>query len=280
MATEEYNQASSALLQAVKRLCRPLLSLLIAKGIIYPQLREMLKALYVEVAEEDFAVADKASTDSRLYILTGVHRKDIRRLRQSSDQPDESVTQVATLGGAIVSRWLGLPTYQDEKGEPRKLARNSASDQPGFDQLVSGVSKDVRPRAILDEWQRLGVVAVDSGGAVSLNRKAFIPAADFSQQAFFLGRNVCDHLAACSHNMQQQGEPMFERSVYYSSLCPQSVQQLREVAQREGMALLQKLNRQALQLQQQDKAKPNASERMRFGCYWFDENRPCKEDKA
>jgi len=280
MATEEYNQASSALLQAVKCLCRPLLSLLIAKGITYPQLREMLKALYVEVAEEDFAEGDKVSTDSRLYILTGVHRKDIRRLRQSGDQAAEPTTQVATLGGAIVSRWLGLTEYQDEKGEPRKLTRNGEHDQPGFDQLVTSVSKDVRPRAILDEWLRLGVVSVDDSGAVCLNRKAFVPTADFSQQAFFLGRNLRDHLAACSHNMQQQGKPMFERSVYYSSLSSQSVQQLRELAQREGMALLQKLNQQALQLQQQDEGRASASARMRFGCYWYDENRPHKEETA
>jgi len=270
MVTEEHNQTSSALLQAVKVLCRPLISLLIAKGISYPQLREMLKALYVEVAQQDFAIDNKVPTDSRLYILTGVHRKDLRRLRES-DQQDGSAAQ-ATLGGAIVARWLGLYEYQDKNGEPRKLMRNDADGLPGFDQLVASVSKDVRPRAILDEWQRLGMVTMDNEGSISLNRRAFVPATDFPEQAFFLGRNVRDHIAACSYNIQQSGEPMLERSVYYGGLSPQSVQQLRELAQREGVSLLQKLNQQALQYQQQDKGQDNATERMRFGCYWFNEN--------
>jgi len=273
MATADYNQASKALLQAVRVLCRPLIRLLIAKGITYPQLREQLKALYVEVAEEDFMIKGKAPTDSRIYILTGVHRKDIKRLRQASGQQEKPADQVATLGGAVVARWLGLPEYQDEKGEPRSLPRNGDSDQPGFDQLVASISKDVRPRAILDEWLRLGMVTLDGSGAISLNRKAFVPAADFTEQAYYLAHNVHDHLAACAHNMQQQGPPMFERSVYYSSLSPQSVQQLCEVAQREGMALLQRLNQQALQLQQQDKGQPDATRRMRFGSYWYDENK-------
>lgn len=242
------------------------------RGVTYPQLRELLKGLYVAVAEQGFALEDKTPTDSRIYILTGVHRKDIKRLRQAKGQQDEQAAQVATLGGAIVGRWLGLPEYQGENGEPRCLPR-SGDDRPGFDHLVASVSKDVRPRVILDEWLRLGMVTLDDSGAICLNRKAFVPAADFAEQAFFLGRNVHDHLAACAHNMQQDGQPMLERSVYYSSLSPKSVQQLRQVAQREGTALLQRLNRQALQLKQQDIGRPDATGRMRYGCYWYDENK-------
>ena len=272
MAIDEYNQASNKLLQAVKWLCRPLVKLLIANGISYPQLREMLKALYVDVAEQDFMLNNKAPTASRLYVLTGVHRKDIKRLRQTGGQTEHAAGQsTTTLGAAIMGRWLGMAEYQDSRGEQRCLPRNSDDDSPGFDQLVATVSKDVRPRAVLDEWLRLGMVSLNDKGEVCLNRHAFVPQ-NLTEQAYYLGHNVHDHLAACEHNMQQQGEPMLERSVYYTGLKAASIEQLNEMVQVEAMALLHRINEQALKLQLQDKGDNEANHRMRFGCYWFDEN--------
>jgi hypothetical protein len=272
MDQTEINQAPNTLLKAVSMLCRPLLRLLIAKGVTYPQLRELLKASYVEVAEQEVTKNGKPPSDSQLFILTGIHRKDIKRLRQAGDDEVAAADHTATLSGAIVARWTGLAAYQDEAGNARKLPRNGDDKQPGFDQLVASVSKDVRPRAILDEWLRLGMVEVDEDGNVCLREQAFVPSRDFDEQAFYLARNVHDHLAACASNMQQLGQPMLERSVYYAALSKDSVNQLREVAQREAMDLLQRLNKQALKLQEQDEGLASASERMRFGCYWYDEN--------
>ncbi len=277
MKTNETGDTSGALLQAVAWLCRPLVRLLIRKGITYPQLRELLKGVYVDVAETDFAVAGKRPSDSRIYILTGVHRKDIKRLRRTDDAAEAE--KVATLGGAIVGRWLGQSEYLDADGQPRCLPRDDDERGPGFDTLVASVSKDVRPRAILDEWQRLGMVSLNAAGEVCLNHQAFVPAQDFAEQAFFMGRNVHDHLAACAHNLLAEGEPMLERSVYYGGLTPHSVAHLRELARREGVALLQKLNAEALHRQQHDAGAPDADRRMRFGVYWYDAARTAEEER-
>ena len=65
---------SPALITAVRRVLRPFIKLMLAKGITYPFLTEMLKDLYVEVAANDFKIGDKPSTDSHLSLLTGIHR--------------------------------------------------------------------------------------------------------------------------------------------------------------------------------------------------------------
>lgn len=271
MSTEQYNQATGTLLKAVSWLCKPLIRLLIANGITFPQFRELLKGIYVDVAGQDLLYGGNDVSDSRLFILTGVHRKDIKRLRQMSSDKNLQNFQTASLGGMIVARWLGMTEFLDDKGEPRCLLRNTESNLAGFEQLVTGVSKDIRPRAILDEWLHSGIVSINEKNEICLNQKAFVPTTNFSEQTFYLARNVHDHLAACLHNMQSGNSPMLERSVYYSSLTPESVQQLRDIAQQEGVALLQKLNHEALLLQQKDEDKENANQRMRFGCYWYDE---------
>ena len=70
-----------ALVRALRRLLRPLVRLLLAKQVTYPFLANLLKAVYVEVAEREFAIAGKSQTTSRLSLLTGIHRKDAERLR-------------------------------------------------------------------------------------------------------------------------------------------------------------------------------------------------------
>lgn len=263
------NSEANALLRAVQWLLRPLIRLLIAKGIGFPQIRDLLKSIYVEVAAEDFALDEKRPSDSRVFVLTGVHRKDIKRLRAQSPGSPLDTLHIPTLGGALVSRWLGLPRYLDENGRPRCLPRTSADGSPNLDELIEGVSKDVRPRAILDEWLRLGIVHENSDGQICLDQSAFVPQQGFEEKTFFLGRHLHDHIATCAQNMLNEDLPQLERSVYFSSLTAESIKKLRQTAETEGIKLLQTLNKQALALQQEDESDERAVNRMRFGVYWF-----------
>ena len=275
MQTTTQNEAAATLTSAVAWLLRPLVRVLIEKGIGFPQLRDLLKQIYVEVAEESFGLDGKPPTDSRIHILTGVHRKDVRRLR-APEQAGGSAARASTLGAAIVSRWMGLPEYRDEQGQPRCLPRSAPAGEPSFDGLVASVSKDVRPRAILDELQRQNVVTVDGSGNICLQQSAFVPGADFGEQVFFMGRNVHDHLAACAHNLLTDGAPMLERSLYFAHLSPASVRQLRERAEQGAEQLLGTLNEQALALQKSDEGRADAVHRIRFGCYWYQAQRADK----
>ena len=73
---------SPALLRALRHALRPLVRLMIAGGVTLPALIEMLKGLLVDVADKEFGLAGKAPTDSRVSLVTGVHRKDVSRLRR------------------------------------------------------------------------------------------------------------------------------------------------------------------------------------------------------
>ena len=65
----------------IARLLRPLVRLFIRCGLTFPALSDLLRELYVNVAEYDFALSGKEQTDSRVSLLTGIHRKEVRRLR-------------------------------------------------------------------------------------------------------------------------------------------------------------------------------------------------------
>jgi hypothetical protein len=263
-----YNKTQLALVKAVNMLCRPLVRLLIEKGVSFGQFRELMKELYVDVADEHFSLDGKPPSDSRIFVLTGVHRKDIRRIRQQADGERQQITSTASLSGEIVARWLSMPKYQDDKGKPLALQKTANKNQPSFDQLVSSVNKDVRPKVILDEWLRLNIVRIKDESVV-LNQSAFVTNKEFNEMAYYLGHNVHDHIASCVDNILSNDEPMLERSVYYASLSEASVNKLRKLASKKGDELLQQLNQQAIKLYDADKHKADANYRMRLGVYWY-----------
>ncbi len=257
----------AAVLSALTRLLRPLVRLLVHFHVTFPALANLLKALYVDVAEKDFCLEGKRQTDSRITLLTGVHRKDVRRFRQQT-QADAS-EKAASLGALLVSYWTGLPEYLDKEGKPERLPRLSSADGPSFDSLVESVSKDIRPRVVLDEWLRLGIVHIDDNDRVCLNMESFVPDASLDEKAYFLGRNLRDHIAACTHNLVEDGEPMMERSVFYDDLTDEDVAELESFSKDKGAKTLQAINRKALSLQQASEGKPEANKRAIFGVYFY-----------
>ena len=166
--TGEGGDPTAALLAALRQLLRPIARLVIERQITFPMLADLLKVVLIEVARDEFALRGKRLTDSRLSLLTGIHRKDVKRLRSELDR-EVGPSRNASLGALLVSRWVADPTYLDEQGEPRPRPRAaSAGPGPSFEQLVLSVSKDIPVRSVLDEWVRQGIVEHDASDVVRL----------------------------------------------------------------------------------------------------------------
>lgn len=263
-------KAPQELVTAIRRLFRPLGRLLLSHHITYTFLANLLKGIYVNVAEKEFPVAGRRQSDSRISLLTGVHRKDVRRLRKARET-DEPPPKAVSLAGQIIARWSGTPEYLCDDGKPKALRRLASADQScSFEALVKSVSKqDIRARVVLDELVRLGVVIVDSEDRVHLKMEAFIPKEGLKEKAYYLGQNIGDHIAAGTHNLLDITPPMLDRSVYYDSLTSESVGELARLAEETGMKALQEVNKRALELQAADEKKVSATQRMNFGVFFF-----------
>jgi Family of unknown function (DUF6502) len=269
---------SPALVRALRKLLRPLVRLMLSHGITYTYLADLLKGLFVEVAERDFRLDDKPPTDSRVSLVSGVHRKDVARLRGLLDSAEPIEPSVVPRGAQLVAHWMGNPRYLLEDGSPRPLARLvSEGGDLSFEALVSSVNSDIRSRVVLDEWLSLGVVHLDDAGRVCLNTAAFVPSRGADEKAFYLGHNLHDHAAAAVHNMLAGQPPFMERSVHYNALTPDSVQRLNRMSEQLGMKALLAINKAAMDAEAQDKAtadqagQPEPDQRFTFGIYFFSE---------
>jgi hypothetical protein len=264
----------ASLMLLLQRLLRPLVRLILAKGFTYPMLIDLLKSVYVRVAKEEFTLDDKRQTDSRISLLTGVHRKDVRRLAHETSGPDLMPANVS-LGSQLIALWLSKPEYLDKRGRPRPLPRVAGKGaQKTFEALVTSQSKDIRPRAVLDEWQRLGIVHVDKADRVCLNVEGFVPEKGFDEKAYYVGHNVHDHLAAGAHNLLGGTPPFLERSVYCNQVSDASARELADLSRELGMQMLKTIFRRAQELEKRDVRSNTASTRMNFGIYFYSERNP------
>jgi hypothetical protein len=258
----------------LRKVLRPLVRLMLSQGINYTMMLEDLKRVFVSVAEEEFQIEGKAQTNSRITLLTGVHRKDVQRIREQQDDEREPPF---SLSAQIFGLWLGNSKYLDESGQPIALPRLASKGAVSFESLVASVSKDFRARPVLDEWLRLGFVGIDYNDHVRLNVQAFIPNQDLEYKLSFLAMNVHDHMSAAVSNLSSKNEPMLERCVFYDGLTAANVEILHDLARQNGMNTIKALNRRAAALKaaQTEPGKvarresDKANQRMNFGVYFY-----------
>lgn len=261
-----------ALVRALRHALRPLVRLMLSRGMTFTYVSELMKSLFVEVADRDFRLDGRVPTDSRVSLVSGVHRKEVSRLRQALDSGQETMPEVVSLGAQVVAQWMSASPYIDKSGQPRPLARfASEGAELSFETLVARVNRDIRPRVVLDEWLRLGVVHVDEDGRVCLNVGAFVPTKGFDEMSFYLGHNLHDHAAAAAHNLSGGRLPFMERSVHYDGLSEEAVALIADQSGKLGMQALVAVNKSALAMAKRTRGTTHR-QRMTFGVYFYAEN--------
>jgi len=215
----------SPLVAALRRVLKPLIRLMISYGFQYQTFCDLVKWTYIHIAEEEFKLNKKDQTDSRISLLTGVHRRDIHRLRKESSA-ESSLPIHASMSAKLLAIWSGNEKYIDSQGIPIPLPRTaSKGSEHSFEDLVGSVSKDYRARVVLEEWVNQGIATIDEDDYVHLVTDAFAAPKGIEEKSFYFGQNIHDHLAASVQNLSSDNPPFMERCVYYSKLTAESVKE-------------------------------------------------------
>jgi len=147
------------LVKAAVEVLRPIVAQMIAKGIVFGHLESRLRELFVRVAETSFEIPGRPQTDSRISVLTGINRKEVRRIRTTHPRNVRPTSFERNLATDLVSRWSADSAATDRSGHPLPIPFR-AKQGPSFVRLVRETTSDLRPRAILDELLRVSDVFV------------------------------------------------------------------------------------------------------------------------
>lgn len=226
----------------MRRILAPLARLLVRQGVPLPWLVEEMKQQYVRAALKAYPEGERV-TLSRLNLMTGIQRPEIKRIRnQSEAKVSASVHPVALL----VALWMADAV--DKNGAPLPLPRSPGEGEGWcfFDLADRATHQNVAPATFLAECIERGVVEHDiDTDEVYLRRQSFVPAKSTTDKLHFLGENTGDHLAASVENVLSDTPLYFDRSVLYKNLSEEDALALDAMAREEGMQLLLRLNKEA-----------------------------------
>jgi len=233
------DRTGEVLSAAIARILRPLVRILLRHGMPFGAFADLAKRIYVEVASSgEFHLDRRKQTVSRLAVITGLTRKEVRRVAELPAASAREETERYNRAARVITGWAHDARFQDERGEPRALTPDSE-----FAELVRLFSGDMPSRAVLDELLRVGAVARDDDGRVSLRIRAYVPAATETATLEILGTDVAALSATIDHNMASASEAAwFQRKVLYDNLPEEALPLLRALAAGKGQQLLEQLN--------------------------------------
>jgi hypothetical protein len=230
----------------------PFARLMVARGVLFPELMERLKTHYIAAAIKQ---SKGKATDSRISVLTGLQRRDIARLKSEPPVQTRS-NHLATL----IQRWRTDPDY---------LAHDipRSGEKPSFEALARDIRRDIHPRTMLDTLLNAGTVEALNDDMLRLRQTSYQPLAGSEDQLAYLTRNLGDHMSAATENVMGESPPFFERAVHYGSLTREQVLFLEEEHKRAQMAVFESLADKAADMKAEKKT--DADYRFRAGAYFY-----------
>ncbi len=270
-----------ALQASVVRLLRPLVRVLLRYGLPYGAFADIAKRVYIDIAASDFRIPGRKQTTSRVSILTGLSRKEVRRVQNLDMPSDKQATDRYNRAARVIGGWVSDGTYKNEHGGP--VALEVEGPEPSFSGLVRRYSGDVPVRAILDELLRVEAVRRTDSGRIELCARAYVPRGAEIDKLEILGTDVADLTATIARNiLVEPDQAFFQRKVAYDNLSEESLPELRALASAKGQTLLEDLNERMAPLDRDVNPEAGGSGRKRalVGVYYYEGDAEVAEEEA
>jgi hypothetical protein len=269
LATPSIKQ--KALAQAVARLLRPVVRMLLRNSMPFATLEALAKRVYVEVAYEEFAIPGKRPTISRASVLSGLTRKDVQRIVHEGDADDAALPRLHNRATRVLTAWVRDPRYHGSNGKPRALDADGAVS---FSALVKRHSGDMPAGAVLDELLRVGAIRRNQNGLIELVQRAYVPAGDTLEKLAMLGTDVADLIETIDHNIEYGAkDPRFQRKVMYHDVPVAAIPQFRQRGAYQAQALLERLDVWLAKASKNNNDESSTAPRARIGVgvFYFEE---------
>lgn len=227
--------------KSVTHMLQPLVRLLLRHGVTHAEFSDWTKNVFVNQAENNFKVNDKKPTVSRIAIVTGINRKEVKRIQELPSEPTPLPAK-HNRAARVVTGWLQDERFHNKSGQTRPLEYGDPAKD--FNLLVKEYSGDVPARAVLDELIRVGTVSKSDDGRVTLIRAAYVPHESKEDMLNIFGESTADLLETLDHNIASSADnSRLQLSVVYDNLSAESVKEFKALSKSKATNLLQELDR-------------------------------------
>jgi len=267
------------LVRAATETLRPFVERLLKIGVPFGVLQLSLRELFVRVAESKLGQPGKRLTDSQLALVTGINRKEVKRIRAARTPRRAPRSFSINQATSLISRWMNDPQTTDARGRPLPLPYR-ADRGPSFMKLARKLTGDLAPGVLLDELIRSGAVEVRKDGMVVLRGNTYVPrvaegalrilAEDSAELADTILRNV----------FGESPERLLQRKVFYDNLGSEAADRIRAEMRREGERFIRRIDRLLSRYDRDRNPKAPAGARMyaALGIYFSESSYEAKRE--
>ncbi len=177
---------------------RPIARILLRFGIGFREFSEISKTAFVDVASSDYGLRGRPTNISRIAVMTGLTRKEVRRLRDKIDIGEPTVNVKSTPLSEVLHRWYSESEFLDASGRPAILPFNG--ERASFANLVKRFGGDIPPGAMRTELKRVGAIEVSKSGKLKVVKRSIRPEGIHDRLIVALVHGVYPLVSSVAHN--------------------------------------------------------------------------------
>jgi Family of unknown function (DUF6502) len=237
------NEPQRPIVTACLRWLWPLARWLLQSGVTWKEFAELARGVFIDVAEKEFGLRGRPTNVSRIALLTGMTRREVRRYRDSAvagPAPDVRAEDDLNHASRVLAGWHLDAEFIDQLGRPRPL--DAKGEGATFAQLVRRYAGDIPVTALTKELLRSGSIERTATGGYSVLRRFYMPRAMDGQAVERAGAVIADLATTVEHNLSREaGEPpRFEGRAQNRHIDPRQLPAFRAFMEREGQAFLER----------------------------------------
>lgn len=211
------NNSNTIVLSALLSALRPIARLLMKAGIGYREFAEISKCAFVDVSTSDYGLRGRPTNISRVAVMTGLTRKEVKRLREKIAAGTELNTSKVVPLTEIIHQWHTDPIYLDKIGKPSALPFDG--QEVSFAALVKKYGGDIPPGAMRTELKRVHAIEENSDGSLLAIRRHIRPEEKEQFIQFSVGLALYGLAAAINHNLDHDvGDRWIQRVAWTSRI--------------------------------------------------------------
>lgn len=236
----------SFIYKSFRKMLFVIIKMALKNGMTHRELADLSKQVFVEVAAKDYGIRGRPTNVSRIALLTGMDRKEIKRIKDllSSEDADTKTERKQDRISRIISAWHQDEEYLTPKGNPCLLMRHG--EQRSFTALVKRYGGDVPEVAIFKELLRAGVIEQLPSGRLKILKRTYVPDASNPESLVRAAGVIEDIGSTLIHNLYEANTtnaPLrFERRAHNYNIKRGKIAAFRAYLEQEGQAFLERLD--------------------------------------
>lgn len=225
---------------ALSKILSALIKSMLRNGMSYGEFDQIARKSFVDVAFKNFSPAGKKQTVSNVAILTGLNRKEVKKLNELDADHSSTNSKQYNRSIRVIGGWINDPDYLRPDGTANDLGMEGDNS---FTNLVRKYSGDMPVAAMQKALTESGNISVAADGKIRLLSHAYLPSDDPAEKLTILGTDTQQLIETINHNITSAPENLrFQRKASNPRIPVDSIPVIKQFTQRKGQTFLEEVD--------------------------------------